>query len=199
MANILKGFLDKLNLEESEDDGYDTEESIDYKVDDVKDFMDDEDEEPVSPKRNKFRKKPVVDSFDSEEEVPEVRPTRQPRRNSGKNYSNVVNINTRPSGGVGNMEVKVIRPKEYDESKDICDTLKDGMPIVLNLEGINSELAQKILDFTSGAVYAMNGNLQKVTSYIFIITPSNVPISGNFDEFIETASEFAGSKYGFRD
>ena len=86
------------------------------------------------------------------------------------------------------MEVKVIRPKEYDDSKDISDTLKEGAPIILNLEGINPDLAQKILDFTSGAVYAMNGNLQKVTSYIFVITPADIQISGNFDDFIDMSN-----------
>lgn len=98
------------------------------------------------------------------------------------------------------MELRVIRPKIYDDSREISDTLASGMPVVLNLEGLNADLAQRILDFTSGAVYAMNGNLQKVTSYIFVITPNSVAISGNFDEMLDGSVDLSGStKYVFRE
>ena len=80
------------------------------------------------------------------------------------------------------------------------EILEKVFGIVCNLEGLNGDLAQKILDFTSGAVYAMDGNLQKVTSYIFVITPSSVDISGNFDEMLDGSVDLSGStKYVFRD
>lgn len=200
MANFIKGIINHLNLDEDDDDDYedDDKETVDYKVD-VKDYVDDDKDDEPAPKRFKPFKKQVNDSYDDVDDEPEkvTKPVRNPF-NSGR----VVNIKqgaSYSSRGGSNMELKVIRPKEYDDSKDICDTLKEGMPIILNLEGINSELAQKILDFTSGAVYAMNGNLQKVTNYILVVTPANVPISGNFDEFLEGVGDFSGSKYGIRE
>ena len=52
------------------------------------------------------------------------------------------------------------------------------------MEGIHTEIAQRIIDFTSGSTYSMNGNLQKISSYIFIATPESVELSGDFQEMI---------------
>ena len=54
--------------------------------------------------------------------------------------------------------------------------------MVLNLEGLDTELAQRIIDFTSGSCFAISGNLQKISHYIFIITPASVDISGDFQD-----------------
>jgi cell division inhibitor SepF len=85
---------------------------------------------------------------------------------------------------VANMEVCVIRPNTFEDAREITDTLINGRTVVLNMEGLNVEVAQRIIDFTCGACYALNGNLQKVSSYIFVITPSSVEISGDFQDMI---------------
>ena len=54
-----------------------------------------------------------------------------------------------------------------------------------SVEGLDVETAQRIIDFTSGSCYAINGNLQKVSNYIFIITPPNVDISGDFADIMD--------------
>ena len=58
---------------------------------------------------------------------------------------------------------------------------------MLNLEGIDVEVAQRIIDFSCGACYSINGNLQKVSSYIFILTPANVEISGDIQDILSGA------------
>lgn len=83
-----------------------------------------------------------------------------------------------PSG----MEVCVIKPTAVDDAREITDTLLANRTVVLNLEGLNVDIAQRIIDFTSGATYALSGNLQKISHYIFIITPKSVDISGDFPE-----------------
>lgn len=80
------------------------------------------------------------------------------------------------------MEVCVIKPTKVDETRDITDTLLQNRTVVLNLEDIDELSAQRILDFTSGSCYAMNGNLQKISQRIFIVTPESVEISGDFLE-----------------
>ncbi len=82
----------------------------------------------------------------------------------------------------GSMEVCVIKPTKVDETRDITDTLLQGRTVVLNLEDIDEMSAQRILDFTSGSCYAMDGNLQKISQRIFIVTPASVEISGDFLE-----------------
>ena len=54
--------------------------------------------------------------------------------------------------------------------------------VVLNLEGLDVDIAQRIIDFTSGSCFAIGGNLQKISHYIFIITPSSVDVSGDFQD-----------------
>ena len=82
------------------------------------------------------------------------------------------------------MEVTTIKPTSMEDSRDICDFLLAGKVVVLNMEGIHTDLAQRIIDFTSGATYSMNGNLQKISGYIFIATPDSVELSGEFQDIL---------------
>ena len=97
----------------------------------------------------------------------------------------VAQIQPRPArkNGAG-MEVCVIKPTSVEDAREITDTLLANRTVVLNLEGIDVEIAQRVIDFTSGSTYAMSGNLQKISHYIFIITPASVDISGDFQEII---------------
>lgn len=78
------------------------------------------------------------------------------------------------------MEVCVIKPTSVDDAREITDTLLSNRTVVLNMEGLDVDIAQRIIDFTSGSTYAISGNLQKISHYIFIITPASVDISGDF-------------------
>ncbi|MCC8046167.1 MAG: cell division protein SepF [Clostridiales bacterium] len=91
---------------------------------------------------------------------------------------------SRRSGG---MEVCVIKPKNIEDSREVTETLLDECTVILNMEGIDFELAQRIIDFACGSCYAIHGKLQKVSNYIFIITPPNVDISGDFQEMVGTS------------
>lgn len=82
------------------------------------------------------------------------------------------------------MEVCVIRPTTVEDAREITETLLANRTVVLNLEGLDVEIAQRIIDFTSGSCFAMSGNLQKISHYIFIITPASVDISGDFQEIL---------------
>ena len=87
-----------------------------------------------------------------------------------------------------NMEVSLIKPTSLDNAKEICDYLLDGKAVVLNMEGIHTETAQRIIDFTSGATYSMDGNLQKISNYIFIATPQSVELSGDFQDLFNSGN-----------
>ena len=85
------------------------------------------------------------------------------------------------------MEVCVIKPNSVDNSRDITETLLDGRTVILNLEGLDLEIAQRIIDFTSGAAFAISGNLQKISNYIFLVTPTNVEISGDLQDLLNSS------------
>lgn len=87
----------------------------------------------------------------------------------------------------GGMEVCVIKPTSVEDGREITETLLANRTVVLNLEGLDMEIAQRIIDFTSGSCFAISGNLQKISHYIFIITPPSVDISGDFQEIMGSA------------
>ena len=75
-----------------------------------------------------------------------------------------------------------------EDARDICEMLLSGRAVVVNMEGVQVDLAQRIIDFASGACYSINGNLQKISSYIFIITPNNIELSGDFQNVLNSMS-----------
>lgn len=146
---------------------------LDYmKLTPDEDFYDDDyyEEEPEEEKPKKLS---VVKSDAAEEEekpvkktAPKIAPTRQTKKM-----------------GSG-MEVCVIKPTSIDDAREITETLLANRTVVLNLEGLDVDIAQRIIDFTSGSCFAISGNLQKISHYIFIITPAIVDISGDFQEIL---------------
>ncbi len=99
-------------------------------------------------------------------------------------------------GNSVNMEVCVIKPSSFEDAREISETLLADRTVILNMEGLDLGLAQRIIDFTSGSCYAIDGNLQKVSNYIFIITPASVDISGDLQGIVD-AFDFSGIQTGF--
>ena len=186
------GFLDKiLNAVKLNDD-----------YDDDDDFFDDDDAEEVEkPKKRFFKKLDNDEDFDDNEPaktpVRAVKPAKEtaaakttapktaakPKTVSKpKTSSKITPLSGRTS--VANMEVCVIKPNSMEDTREIADTLLDDCTVLLNLEGIDVEVAQRVIDFSSGTCYALGGSLQKVSSYIFVLTPANVEISGDFQEIL---------------
>ncbi len=84
-----------------------------------------------------------------------------------------------------NSEVCIFKPSSIEDSREITETLLQGKAVVINFEGLHVEISQRIIDFISGSCYALDGNLQKISNYIFIATPDSVDISGDFQELID--------------
>ena len=138
--------------------------------DDEDDYYLDDDFEDEAPKKGLFSKRNNTE--------PEDEPEGQ-EKPKFLGRSNPKEVPMRRS-----MEVTMIKPTSMDDSRDICDYLLSGKAVVLNMEGIHMETAQRIIDFTSGATYSMNGNLQKISNYIFIATPDSVELSGDFQDIL---------------
>lgn len=95
-----------------------------------------------------------------------------------KKFNNkVVNIHTN-----SNMKIIVHEPLSYDEAPKIIDDLKGRKAVIVNLEQLDNGVKRQIFDFINGGLYAMEGNIQKVTKDIFIFAPNNVEIDGLKDE-----------------
>ncbi|MBE3584800.1 MULTISPECIES: cell division protein SepF [Desulfofundulus] len=83
------------------------------------------------------------------------------------------------------VRVIVAEPRVFEDVQAIADHLKNRRPVVVNLERAESDLARRIVDFISGATYALNGSMQKVGNGIFLFVPSNMDIAGNIKEYGE--------------
>ncbi len=77
-----------------------------------------------------------------------------------------------------NIRVVVCEPRIFEDCQLIADNLKNRRPVVINLEEADKELAKRVVDFISGATYALNGSMQKVGNGIFLFVPSNIDIAG---------------------
>ena len=77
------------------------------------------------------------------------------------------------------MQVNIISPSSFEDSQDICNKLLSGRPVVVNLEGFDPDDAQRIMDFISGCIYAINGQYNQIAKYIFIFSPENVDINSD--------------------
>ncbi len=95
---------------------------------------------------------------------------------SGKN-NKVVKIHT-----TAQLKLVIMQPKSFNEAEDIANHLKSKKPVVMNLESVDKEVARRIVDFLSGAVHALDGNIQKVSNGIFLIAPYNIGIMGDFKD-----------------
>ncbi|MFW5649040.1 MAG: cell division protein SepF [Candidatus Alkaliphilus sp. MAG34] len=107
----------------------------------------------------------------------------------GRRRNKVVNIHTTTQ-----MKVVLYEPDNFEEAPSIVDDLKNRKPVIVNLENTDSDLAKKFFDFLNGAIYALDGNIQKVSTGIFILAPNNVDISGNIKEELKNKGVFPWQK-----
>ena len=96
-----------------------------------------------------------------------LRPAAEPRRLRG--------VESIP--GMGQVRVHLILPRSFNDAQQIADRFKEGMPVILNLQSSDQELAKRLIDFASGLTYALDGGMQRVADKVFLLTPRNVEVS----------------------
>lgn len=114
------------------------------------------------------------------EEAEAVKPQIEAVTTNVHRKSNVVNIHSAASP----MKVVLVEPSSYDEVQSICDDLRSKKPVIINFEEMDKEVAKRMVDFISGAVYALDGTIQKVSNGIVLVAPSNVDVMGNIKNSI---------------
>lgn len=113
-------------------------------------------------------------------EEPETNPVDLRKNNKG----NIVSIHSQK-----NMRVVLSEPRNYEDTQDIADHLRSRRAIIVNLHKARSDQATRIVDFLSGTVYALNGNISRVGPNIFLCTPDGVDINGVISESAEGAAD----------
>ncbi|HZS24473.1 MAG TPA: cell division protein SepF [Gaiellaceae bacterium] len=95
-----------------------------------------------------------------------LRPAPEPRRLRG--------VEAMPSPSV---KVHLVLPRSFNDAQQIADRFKDGVPVILNLQGSDQDLSKRLIDFASGLTYALDGGMQRVADKVFLLTPRNVEVS----------------------
>lgn len=104
---------------------------------------------------------------------------------SSPRRSKVVNINT-----TAQLKVVVVQPLSYNDASEIAEHLKSKKPVVVNLEKLDKATASRIFDFLSGAVFALDGSMQKVSNGILLVVPNTMGIMGDFSDDLKTQGLF---------
>lgn len=199
MGNFLERILNKMNITDEDD------------LDDFDDF----DSEIPSRRERKKAERPVPEaateetpsfrkeaparvtpmassktvktqrSFDEDKFEQDYTESRRERVQRPAPTSRVVPLRSASASSSRVLEVSIMKPTRFDDSQDICDMLVDERATVVNLEGIDLALAQRIMDFISGAVYSLNGKIHQISNLIFIVSPENVDISGDYLSYVE--------------
>ena len=122
-------------------------------------------EEDVAPEKEAApRRRPLIDTESKKS-------AREPRLQGGGE--------TVPMPNVAAMKMIVYHPVSYEDAQNIIDNLKARKPVIVNMEELDVAAAQRILDFISGAIYAINGTIAKISRGIFVVAPNNYDVIGN--------------------
>ncbi|MFZ5648423.1 MAG: cell division protein SepF [Bacillota bacterium] len=133
-----------------------------------------EEEQLDQDENEKFRET----RFREEEEIP-----------ASKRKGQVLNLHAQRQ-----QKVVVSEPRVFEDVQGLAENLKSRRPVIINLEKADPDLAKRVVDFISGATYALNGTLQKVGSGIFLAVPSNMDISSELGEQIKDRGLFSWVK-----
>jgi len=108
-------------------------------------------------------------------------------------------VYTIPSATPTSLELDIIisEPLVFEDGLAVCDQLKKRKPVIVNMENVDVKEAQRIMDFLAGVVYCVSGDIQEITSRIFIVTPENVNVSDQAKQHLKDQGIFSSFKTAF--
>ncbi len=134
--------------------------------------------------KNKFR---TLFSVEDEEYYEEYQPNEaeeqltRSEKHEKQDKKNIVSLKSVQS----QIKVVLSEPRSYDETQDIADHIVNRRSVVINLQRVDYEQAKRIVDFLSGTVYAVSGDMQKLGPHTFLCTPDNVEVTGSITQMVE--------------
>ena len=148
-------------------------------ADDEDDYDEDETLAPQEELERSYQERPNVRKLDTgrggRTDYDDIFADEPRRRTSAPSSSQVVRAiePARPA----RVEVHLVIPKNFNDAQQIADKFKVDVPVIINLQGSDTELAKRLIDFCSGLTYALDGGMQRVGDKIFLLTPRNVEVS----------------------
>ena len=116
--------------------------------------------------------KDKIQKFIGDNEIPEIE----------ENENNEFYKDSMKGAVASGNKMILLEPRAFSEAQNIVDYLKSRDTVVVNLKRVTPEIAKRVVDFLSGSVYAIGGDLQKLGNGIFLCTPNNVPVEGKISD-----------------
>jgi cell division inhibitor SepF len=134
-------------------------------------------EEPEAEMEDRYRERPNVRRLSSRrrprDDFDDIFADDEPR---GSRPTTVLRPVERTRNG-GDVRVHLVIPKSFNDAQQVADKFKQSIPVVLNLQATDNDLAKRLIDFASGLTYALDGGMQRIAQKVFMLTPRNVQIS----------------------
>jgi len=121
-------------------------------------------ERPNVRRLSQRRRRDEIDDIFADDDEPAGRATGRLRTVNG-------------GGRGGDVRVHLVIPKSFNDAQQVADKFKDSVPVILNLQGVDTDLSKRLIDFASGLTYALDGGMQRIADKVFMLTPRNVEIS----------------------
>jgi cell division inhibitor SepF len=147
----------------AEDDAYEDEEVEPYHEPEPAS------EEPNVRRLSTRRRRDEIDDIFADDAPPERRTTALRPVGGGARGGNGRNG--------GDVRVHFVAPKSFNDVQDVADKFKESIPVILNLQGTDTDLSKRLIDFSSGLTYALDGGMQRIADKVFLLTPHNVEVS----------------------
>lgn len=109
--------------------------------------------------------------------------------NEVEEFYTVSEKNYKEEEGKSGSKMILVEPRAYSESQTIADHLKKRNSVVVNLKRVTSEQSKRIIDFLTGCIYAINGDMQKLGNGIYLCTPKNVSVQGKMSDGAESKNK----------
>ena len=131
---------------------------------------------PVGRGYGREARDPRVERMGAEDQYPEPTVRALPRDEPPSGVSAVRPAAVRPVPTTS-ARVHVVEPRGFDDAQEVGDRIKADQPVILNLQGLGRDLQRRLIDFSSGLAYALNGRMQRVADQVFLISPTNIEVS----------------------
>ena len=135
--------------------------------------------EPEAELEDRYRERPNVRRLQSKRRRDEIDDifADEPPRSSSRSTRVLRPVGARAANGRGEVRVHLVIPKSFNDAQDVADKFKDSIPVIINLQGSETDLAKRLIDFASGLTYALDGGMQRIADKVLLLTPRNVELS----------------------
>ncbi|HYM58013.1 MAG TPA: cell division protein SepF [Solirubrobacteraceae bacterium] len=134
--------------------------------------------EPESVLEERYRERPNVRRLSTRRRRDEIDDIFADDSPSEQRTTRLRPVGATAGNGRGNgIRVHLVIPKSFNDAQDIADKFKDAIPVIINLQGADTDLSKRLIDFASGLTYALDGGMQRIADKVFLLTPHNVEVS----------------------